>query len=231
MRNVRELIRLQKHRNMQLDRKPSSDAGLRERMEPDSAVNPVQLAPPGAGLPVFEHLYLRYWLLPVVGRRLGWAGSARLFEREGRRVLDAVGRVSPDRLDEPVLIERLRGLEDSSRRWSVAQTLEHLHFTGSFMRDIIFELSHGRNLSIDVDIAKAKPKGNLRGEEAVAAFRQFMTDVPPRLEVEVGDRASPLRHRHPWFGPITATQWRFVMASHQFLHRQQIDAIVRGLSG
>jgi hypothetical protein len=41
------------------------------------------------------------------------------------------------------------------------------------------------------------------------------------------NRRSKARLQHPWFGPITAHQWNWLMGIHQSIHRKQIEEILR----
>jgi len=52
----------------------------------------------------------------------------------GGRILKEAGSVAEGKRDRRVLVPRMRGIEDSSRFWSVNETLEHLLITGLAMR-------------------------------------------------------------------------------------------------
>ena len=65
---------------------------------------------------------------------------------------------------------------------------------------------------------------------APAAFRGFLGRYLKIATEGVGDRASRLRHRHPWFGQLTARQWHWLAGAHQGLHGRQVRRIVGGLS-
>lgn len=188
--------------------------------------SPIPLQSPGAGLPFMESLAARYVLMPVMSRLISWDESVRRFQSNGERILALIQPLDSQRMEIQVLIPRLTGIEDSSRFWSAAMTMEHLIITGTAMVQILVELSHGRVPPFEVDIAKVKPQAALSGSEAPRAFREFLGRAVGRIEGEVGDRASTARLRHPWFGPITAHQWNWLMAVHQGIHRRQIEEIL-----
>jgi hypothetical protein len=85
----------------------------------------IRLAPPGAGLPKVELLVAR-WLFQWRRARGSRQSFTEAFQRERGRIRLSIGDLSPDACAQRVLIPRLRGLEDSSRYWSVWMTLDHL---------------------------------------------------------------------------------------------------------
>lgn len=96
---------------------------------PSSPASP-RLAPPGAGLPPPELFVARF--LFAVRRRLTsrTAAEARIIAE--RAHIDAlVHRCDPQQARQRVLIQRPRGLEDSSRNWSVYMTLDHLRIVNT----------------------------------------------------------------------------------------------------
>lgn len=185
-----------------------------------------KLAAPGAGLPLLELLLLRYVLVPRESRRSTWEGNARRFETESEKILALVGGLPEETLTRKVLIPRLRGLEDSSRHWSLAMTLEHLFIVGTAMKSAIVELTHGRVPERTVGSADVKPSRTSSGRAAVASFEAFTRAQIPAIEAGASDKASKARYPHPWFGPLTAHQWMWLMALHQGLHRKQLKEIL-----
>ncbi len=186
-----------------------------------------QLQPPGAGLPFLEWAALRFFIFPRACRRLTWERAAEMFQREGKKILALWDAVDPARLGERVLIPRLRGIEDSSRQWSVAMTVEHLNIVGEKMVEVASALRAGeRELGPPVGTADVKPQGI----ETPAAIRARFLELL-QSAAELGAHSAPapeeLRARfpHPWFGPIDAHRWHCLNALHQRLHRTQIEAI------
>lgn len=183
------------------------------------------LQPPGAGLPWPELLLARYVLFPLSSRKLDWTRSGRLFQREGQKVLALFDALPAGRRTEPVLIPRLRGMEDSSRNWSAAMTVEHLNIVGTAFLGIIASLRAGKVPTGRASTADVKPRGQETPEETRAKFVQLLADsagadqLPPLLP-GVGPR-----YGHPWFGPMEAHRWHVLNGIHQGIHRQQLEAI------
>ena len=183
------------------------------------------LQPPGAGLPWVELLLARYLLFPRACRKLDWTRSGRLFQKEGEKVLAVFDALPTDRRTERVLIPRVRGMEDSSRNWSAAMTVEHLNIVGRAFLNVIASLRAGNIPARKVSTADVKPRGEETPEETRAKFVQLLADsatadkLPPMLP-GVGPS-----YLHPWFGPMEAHRWHALNGIHQGIHRQQLEAI------
>jgi hypothetical protein len=189
------------------------------------------LEPPGAGLPWWELLYGRHILFPLACRRHSWAGAGRLFQEEGRRILAAWDTLAPEQLRRQVLVRRLPGIEDSSRYWSAAMTVEHLLIVASLVRETIESLRCGDVPAIVIRVAEVKPRGESAPEEVRAAFVRLLEEVAAADATEPSmARGQGPRHQHPWLGPINGFEWRFMMAMHQGLHRRQIEVIRKGIT-
>ena len=188
------------------------------------AAAPIPLAEPGAGLPFLEGLISRYWLLPRSAKRMTWQDVDAMIEREGAKVLRVYEALKTEDRTTQVLVPRQRGLEDSSRYWSPAMVLEHLVEVGTQMQRVIIDLSHGRIPPGKADIAAVKPKG-ANSHVTDASFRELYAQQTSYLAREVGNQDSPSRFVHPWFGAITARQWHWLMGTHTYIHRKQIEAV------
>jgi len=95
-----------------------------------------QLAPPGAGLPRIEQLIAR--VLFARRRRNGSREAFNAhFRNEHELIRKMVEACSRDSGARRVLIQRVRGLEDSSRYWSVWMTLDHLRIVNSQIARIV----------------------------------------------------------------------------------------------
>ena len=192
-------------------------------------MNP-ELGRPGAGLPFLEKLLGRYWYMPRDSRQRSDADLQQIFASNGRRALDAARALSTEDLHRRVLIDRFQGIEDSSRYWSVAMTLDHLIIVGEKIAEMMIRLSRGETVTEEVDIAKVKPPvPEAPTREILDRFEQFLSAVPDRLEREWKKRDSAHAHRHPWFGRLTAHQWHWILAVHQRTHRAQTQKIIAGL--
>jgi len=186
-----------------------------------------RLAPPGAGLPGFELLAGR-WLFALrraTGSRASF--NARFQgERETIRVL--VRPLDPESAAQRVLIERPRGMEDSSRFWSVWMTLDHLRIVHQSMIRVIGALSKGVELEGRASTANVKPGPQVTAA-VVAGYEKSCDDLLAAVEV-VENLNTPQRYAHPWFGPLNAAGWHALAAEHHGIHRVQIQRIIQGLS-
>jgi hypothetical protein len=188
------------------------------------------LQPPGAGLPWWELLTAKYLYFPHVCRNLTWAAAGALFQVEGAKILAIWDGLPAEKLTERVLVRRLTGLEDSSRHWSAAMTVEHLNIVGAGIRRTIGSLRQG---SIPAKVARVedvKPKGEADPAEVRAEFVGLLEESAAAEKSEPPiPRGQGPRYNHPWFGPINAHQWHCLLGIHQGLHRKQLEAIRAGL--
>lgn len=186
------------------------------------------LQPPGAGLPWWELWAIRRVAFPLGCLRLDWAAAARLFQKEGARVLAAWDALPAGRLGERVLIRRVAGIEDSSRFWSAAMTVEHLTAVGAGVRRIVGLLRRGEEPAGPARIVDFKPRGEDTPARVRAGFARLLADAAvPELPVP---RGGGPRYAHPWFGPLDAFRWHCLLALHQGIHRRQVDTIRRKLT-
>lgn len=189
--------------------------------------NPPQLAAPGAGLPSAERL--------IAGK--GFALKCRMgntksflvgFRAEQSKIQELVKSCPPEKRQTQVLIPRLRGMEDSSRYWSVWMTLEHLRIVNSGISAFIIDLTEGRIPEGELSTADVKPDPEVT-ESVEASFEAgcqgFLLDVS-----NAGDLKTAESYPHPWFGPLDAYRWLGLASMHMGIHRGQIEAIVHDLN-
>jgi len=182
-----------------------------------------QLDAPGAGLPKSELLIARS--LFAVRRLTGSRGSFNdRFQREREIIGRQVRSCGPEAAGTRVLIARLRGLEDSSRYWSVWMTLDHLRIVNLQIAKVIGALVHGVVPPGQASTANVKPSPEVT--MAVVATYEESCDAllsavktAPHLDTEV-------RFAHPWFGPLDAAGWHALAAVHMGIHRGQIERIL-----
>lgn len=191
---------------------------------PPTATAP-KLAPPGAGLPFPESWIVRLFGRWMLRRRYSRATALDEIEFTAQRLLDKTASLSTEQLTTPKLIDRLRGLEDSSRFWSPSMVLEHLCITGRGTTQFILLLSKGVHPDRAVSTAAVKPTGK---DPAIVReeFRALHGGLRQQLAEEAGDQWDGPTHAHPWFGPLTAGDWLCMMAMHMQLHEQQLDRIL-----
>ena len=184
------------------------------------------LAPPGAGLPKVELFVAR------IGFAFSRAISSResvnaRFQRERETIARLVKSLDADLASQRVLIARPRGLEDSSRYWSLWMTLEHLRM-----------VHHGITRTIQALAAGIAPKGSAStaavkpGPDVNATVVEEYEKSCDRLLVtakEIDDLRTNVRYAHPWFGALDAAGWHALSASHLGIHRVQIERIAEQL--
>lgn len=182
------------------------------------------LEAPGAGLPPLQGFFAKNVIFPVFCGYHSWNRSELLYKQESDLILNCCVHLHPKDMTKPILIDRIFGIEDSSRYWSVSMTLEHLMIVGLRVREAIIMLSQGRAPSEKADIAAVKPVGE-KGHEIIEEFRTFVDDYVYQIQERAENRKSKTTYEHPWFGPLTAYQWVVLGAMHQRIHRRQIERI------
>ncbi len=185
-----------------------------------------KLAAPGAGLPGIE-LQIARMLFTLRAWTHDRQRIDALFRHERALVADLVRSCPAGRLSERVLIPRPRGLEDSSRHWSVLMTLEHLRIVNLACASIIRELSEGRVPVGKASTADVKPSPDVT--ESVLATYEASCDEVLAAVASAKNLDDPARFPHPWFGPMSARRWHVLAAVHLGLHRKQLEAILAGL--
>lgn len=192
----------------------------------DTTVEP-QLAPPGAGLPKLE-LYVARLLFAV--RR--WTGNrdsfTRHFERERETIRRLLKLCDAELAATRVLIRRPRGLEDSSRFWSVWMTLDHLRIVHRAKARIIAALSKGFVPGGKASTAAVKPNPDVTAA-IVDEYEQSCDELLAQVAA-ISELKTESRYAHPWFGPLNAAGWHALSASHITIHRVQIERILEQLS-
>jgi hypothetical protein len=182
-----------------------------------------KLAAPGAGLPGIELQIAR-----ILFTLRAWTHDRQridtLFRRERALIAELVKSCPAGLLGERVLIPRPRGLEDSSRHWSVLMTLEHLRIVNLACASIIRELSEGRVPAGKASTADVKPSPDV-AESVLAAYEASCDEVLAAV-ASSKNLDDPARFPHPWFGPMSARRWHVLAAVHLGLHRRQIEAIL-----
>lgn len=191
-----------------------------------------KLEPAGAGLPWLEKFLLKYLYYPWKTGHHTWSQSIQNFQSETQKILKIVEKVSEEDFQTRILIPRLKGMEDSSRYWSIALTMDHLCITIGGMTMVAAELAKGNPLSIMVDTAMVKPKQENVGNKAKMIEQlEKITRESVNLLLPFEKSASGMhRLNHPWFGKIDANGWVWVLGQHQALHRKQIQLIVERIS-
>lgn len=186
-----------------------------------------QLEPPGAGLPAKEEALIRNVAFPLLKLKLHSPKAClKLFRKSGDDILQRVKPYELEDFSQPVLIKRLKGMEDSSRYWSLEQTMEHIQIVGAACLYVIRRLETGLIPELPMRTEDAKPTGGL-GLDRKRAFRDYLVESPAILgNYSFKTKAT---YPHPWFGELTSLDWLRLFAFHQNLHREQTALIVKGL--
>jgi hypothetical protein len=185
-----------------------------------------QLAPPGAGLPALEHLIARvlFGLRRKTGSRASFTAK---FQHERAKIRALLGSVDAESGARHVLIARCRGLEDSSRHWSVWMTLDHLRIVNLEMARVISNLASGLVPPGAASTAAVKP--SLDADASVVADYEASCDTLLATAAAVPDLNTAARFAPPWFGEMNASDWYALAGGHMGIHRTQIERIVAGL--
>lgn len=183
-----------------------------------------QLAPPGAGLPFPENLIARVLLgmKRLTGNNEDFT-SHFILEREMiRRLIDNRDEAT---LSHRVLIPRPRGLEDSSRYWSVLMTLDHLRIVHHAFVGVIGTLAKEQVPEGEASTAAVKPTPAV----SLDVIEEYETSCDDLLTTvsEVRNFKTRARFPHPWFGPMNAHGWHALTGQHMSIHRVQIERILR----
>lgn len=184
----------------------------------------VILQKPGAGLPRWELAVARV----LFRMKCRFGGAPRFiaeFERERSIIALLLENRDDHELRSPVLIKRLRGLEDSSRNWSAWMTLEHLRIVHDAMSGVLRALSAGQRPPGQASTAAVKP-----GKELDAYVRQKYEKSCNDLMACVAaipEFRTAITYPHPWFGEMDAHAWLALAAGHMGIHRRQLQEIFR----
>lgn len=186
-----------------------------------------KLAPPGAGLPFIE-LHMTRLIFGLRCLRGSKERHTADFMRERAAIRELVDSCDPALRGTRVLIPRPRGLEDSSRYWSVWMTLDHLRITNIGFSRVIKTLCKGVVLPGKSSTAAVKPDPAVT-QEVEADYEKSCEAVLAAVN-RAEDLSTAERFEHPWFGKLNAAKWHAVAAMHMALHRAQIRKIIAHLS-
>jgi hypothetical protein len=191
-----------------------------------NATSESRLAPPGAGLPAIELFIGR--ILFALRRWTATRDSVNAhFQKEREAIRTLVNGRDAESAARRVLIDRARGLEDSSRNWSIWMTLEHLRIVNREITRIIQDLTQGRVPAGAASTATVKPSPDVTAS-VVAEYEQSC-DALLAAVAAAPDLNTTLRFAHPWFGPLNAAGWHTLASGHMSIHREQLVRIIAAL--
>ena len=186
----------------------------------------MKLAPPGSGLPDFERLLIKYVLVPAVRIFITWDIALFLLKREVTIIKNLVEKLDEEQRTEQVIIDRSFGIEDDSRRYSVSMALDHLTIVASAAIPLITTLSNEQKFPGELSIENVKPNVNRKEQlndflKINERYDAFIRSLPKKLSV--------MTQKHPWFVGFNNFDWHVFIYMHTFVHRRQIEAIIKQL--
>ncbi len=184
------------------------------------------LAPPGAGLPPLEMVVARL-LFKRYRRRNRREELAAHIQEERALIRAGLRGICEADAQQPILIKRLPGMEDSSRFWSLCMVVHHLEIVNRGVAEAISALGNGQIPARQVDTAAVKPMPGI-GMAVLETFEESC-EALNRAIAGVANPRTKVRYAHPWFGPLDALSWYAMAAFHMRLHRKQMDRIREGL--
>lgn len=105
--------------------------------------------------------------------------------------------------------------------------VEHLHIVNTFIADTIEALGRGEVPVRAANTAAVKPETS--ADRSACALLEISCADVAKAARSISDLRTPIRHPHPWFGPLDAAAWHFMAGFHMKLHRRQIIAILQPL--
>ena len=181
---------------------------------------------PGAGLPFFEWFVAKYFIFPSVYKKTTKEKAKQTFSLEAEKILRLGQKIEKEKMTKRVLIDRIRGLEDNSRYWSIAMAIEHLTIVGNGISDTIVELTKGGTNKPSVKIQDVKPNPDSDPAVVLENFAKMQEKFTSQIDISQLDNHPKATYDHPWFGPMNARQWYILAGRHQAIHREQIEAII-----
>lgn len=157
-------------------------------------------------------------------------GAGRIIRREAEETLAAVRSVTEAQGAEPTRVNKMPGVDEDMRDWSMYQALEHNVIVNRAMTGLINHIANGSPAP-----PKINPKTDVMpslapGQEQIAAFEASIAE-----HFEVIAKADNLRgtptHPHPLLGPINAHNWHCMFGFHLMVHRRQLQSIAKRLQG
>lgn len=190
----------------------------------------IKLAPPGAGIGFFTELFLKVYVNPFVTKKATWESCETSFKKLHSLILKELESIPVDKAELRILVPPQKGLEDSSRYWSVKMLVEHLLIVGTQGQTAIIRLSKEEHMSELVSTADVKPLGEASYSLILDKFRNFSASLPDDLSSRVVNKESRSTLKHPWFGAFNSKQWYWLLGMHASIHLHQLKEIKKGLN-
>ena len=97
---------------------------------------------------------------------------------------------------------------------------------GTLVKEVIESLSQEKEVDFDIKIENVKPKENK--ENQLEYFLEFYQDYDKFIK-DLPKKQSKMTKAHPWFVKFNNFDWNNFMFMHTFIHRRQIQAILKEL--
>lgn len=178
----------------------------------------------GDGLPSLERRVIRYLLIPVIRLLMTWNLALFLLKRERRIIENLVSNLSEEQKQKKVQINRVFAIEEHSSDYSVNMVCEHLYIAGGAVMSVIDTLSKEEEFKRDIKIEAVKPKGE--DSKAYENFLLFMNKYEAYIKSHKKNQSKQTK-AHPWFINFNNHDWSCFMFMHTFIHRRQIEEIIR----
>jgi hypothetical protein len=192
-----------------------------------------QLGRPGDGVPWWARLILKYVVKPRVVRKSTWQSNIQQIDLIHSKIMKEVGDLSLNDLTTRALIPPQRGLEDSSRYWSIAMTLRHLIIVGSGIKKIILHIGQNEKYNEIVDTATVKPENQVYDLNIIQDYQtmteSYISDLEQTFSSDLSQVLLSQTHYHPWFGAMNAKDWFWLVGTHMGLHLRQIREIKKAV--
>lgn len=179
------------------------------------------------GLPPKERFMIKRVLIPIVRILFTWDIALILLKREVRIIKKLIEKLDTNQCVKQVIISRTFAIENSSRKFSVNMVLEHLNITGALVLDIIETLSQEKEYLKRVEIEDVKPFENKKNQ--IKEFLLFYETYFMYIENH-NKKYSSKTKEHPWFETFNNYDWSIFMYMHTFIHRRQLEAIIKEIN-
>lgn len=186
----------------------------------------MQLGKPGEGLPSWELILIRRLLIPLVRIFFTWRIGHFLFQSEVKKIARLIRKVPHTDQQRQVIIDKTFAIEDHTRQFSVNMVAEHLTIAGRGIMGIIATLSQEQPFERPVTIEGVKPFENK--PDQIGEFEAFAKEYAAFFKA-LPKHHSKMTSPHPWFMQFNNFDWAAFMYMHTFIHRRQIQAIIKKL--
>ncbi len=183
----------------------------------------------GKGLPLIEWGLSRFIFLPRTLKHISSAQAVQIHQDCGNKALHIANSLTTKQQTKRILIKRIRGIEDSSRCWSAAMTIDHLLIVGTAMTNIIESLAHQRSVEINIKVEDAKPDPNRLPVQVFIEYQKYLDTYPAKINALTSLDNNAYTHKHPWFWNMTASEWLILNALHNRIHLKQMIKIAEKL--